>query len=186
MAFCSHCGAYVPDGSAVCGSCGAQMQQDPQAGQQQYQQQQYQQQQYQQQYQQPYYQQPVNRMGVPGGYRCNIQRREAGMAIVLSIITCGIYGLIWFFWLVSDLNTAAPEADDKDPGMVLLLSIVTCGIYGMIWLYNAGAKVDKIHQFNGEAPSNSGLTYLLLAIFGLGIVSYALIQSELNKVAMDA
>ena len=38
---------------------------------------------------------------------------------------------------------------------------------------------------NGEAPSNSGLIYLLCAIFGLGIVAYALIQSELNKVAMD-
>jgi hypothetical protein len=154
------------------------MQQNPQANQQQYYQQQ-------QQYQQQYYQQPVNRMGGPGGYRCNIQRREAGMAIVLSIITCGIYGLIWFFWLVSDLNTAAPEPDDKDPGMVLLLSIITCGIYSWIWLYRSGQKVDKIRQMNGEVPSNSGTTYLLLSIFGLGIVVYYMIQTELNKVAMN-
>ena len=186
MAFCSNCGAYVPDGSAVCGSCGTPMQQNPQANQQQYyQQQQYQQQQYQQQYQQPYYQQPMNRMGGAGGYRVNIQRREAGMAILLSIITCGIYAIIWFFWIVSDLNTADPGPNDKDPATVLLLSIVTCGIYGIIWLFNAGQKVDNIRQKNGEAPSGSGTTYLLLSLFGLGIVVYYMIQTELNKVAAN-
>ena len=41
-----------------------------------------------------------------------------------------------------------------------------------------------IHQYNGEAPdTSSSVLYLLLGIFGLSIVSYALIQSELNKVA---
>ena len=36
---------------------------------------------------------------------------------------------------------------------------------------------------NGEAPQDSSLLYLLLAIFGLSIVDYCLIQFELNKVA---
>ena len=179
MAFCPSCGAYVPDGTTVCGSCGAAIQQQPQQPQNQ---------QYPPQYpnqNQPYYpQQPNGRMG--GGYRANIRKREVVMAIILSIVTCGIYGLIWFFGLVSDLNTAVPEPNDKDPGMVLLLSIVTCGIYSWIWLYNSGEKVDKLRQMNGEMPSNSSTTYLILAILGLGIVDYYLIQSELNKVAMDA
>ena len=74
----------------------------------------------------------------------------------------------------------------RDLAMTIILSIVTCGIYSWIWLYKTGDKVDRIRQMNGELPSNSGLIYLLCAIFGLSIVSYALIQTELNKVAMDA
>ena len=73
----------------------------------------------------------------------------------------------------------------KSPVTVILLSIVTCGIYGIIWLFNAGQKVDNIRQKNGEAPSGSGTTYLLLSLFGLGIVVYYMIQTELNKVAAN-
>ena len=127
--------------------------------------------------------QPFNRMG---GYRANIRKREIALPIILIFLTCGIYGLVWFFHLVSDLNTAGPEPDDKTPGTVLLLSIVTCGIYGLIWVYGAGSKVDRLRQFNGESSSSCSMLYLLLSLFGLGIVTYCLIQSELNKVAMDA
>ena len=127
-----------------------------------------------------------NQQNVVGGYRANIKKRDIAITIILSIVTCGIYGLVWFFYLVNDLNIAAQTPSDKTPGMVLLLSIVTCGIYGLIWIYNAGNKVDRIRQFNGEAPSNSAVLYLVLCIFGLGIVAYCLIQSELNRVAMDA
>ena len=184
MPFCQNCGAQLNEGASFCNNCGARVGAGPAQPEQPPFQAQYQQQQYQQQYYQPQYQQPVTRMG--GGYRCNIRKREAGMAILLSIVTCGIYGLIWFFNLVADLNTADPGPNDKDPGVVLLLSIITCGIYSWIWLYNAGQKVDNIRQRNGEAPSGSSTTYLLLSIFGLGIVVYYLIQTELNKVAMDA
>ncbi len=174
MAFCSKCGANVPEGNTFCPNCGAQMN----GPEPQYQDPQYQ---YQDpQYQQPQYQQPYR---APGGYRANIQKRNPVTCILLSIVTCGIYGLIWFFNIVNDLNTAAQTPEDKTAVTIILLSIVTCGIYGIIWLYNAGQKVDKIRQFNGEAPSNSGMTYLLLSIFGLGVVVYYLIQQELNKVA---
>ena len=73
--------------------------------------------------------------------------------------------------------------EKRNIGTCVILSIVTCGIYGYIWLYRAGEKVDKIREMNGEAPQSSSLLYLLLCIFGLSIVVYCLIQSELNKVA---
>lgn len=180
--FCQKCGAQLQDNTPVCPYCGAQIppvyQQNPQPN--------YQQPGYQQPgYQQPGYQQPGYQptRGPMGGYRANIKKRDIAVCIILSIVTCGIYGLVWFFYLVSDLNVAAQTPSDKTPGTVLLLSIVTCGIYGIIWVYQAGEKVDRIRQMNGEAPSNSSLIYLLLSIFGLGIVAYCLIQTELNKVA---
>lgn len=37
-------------------------------------------------------------------------------------------------------------------------------------------------NFQGSAP-NGGILYLILAIVGLGIISYALMQNELNQLA---
>ena len=51
------------------------------------------------------------------------------------------------------------------------------------WAFKCGEKVDKIRQQNGEAGGSNGVLYLILCLFGLGIVTYALVQSELNKVA---
>lgn len=161
MAFCNNCGANVPEGTKFCNNCGA----------------------------------PIgsaystNRTTgnttayAYGGYRANIQKRDIAVAVILSIVTCGIYGLVWFIRIVDDLNTAAQTPEDTSAGMIILLTLVTCGIYGYIWLYKAGDKVDKIRTMNGEAAQNSSLVYLLLCIFGLSIVTYCLIQTELNKVA---
>lgn len=154
MAFCKNCGAELSPDSAFCPKCGASATDTP------------------------------ARAGAPaGGYKVNIQERKIVTCVILSIVTCGIYALVWFFNIVNDLNTAAPSPDDKTPGTVLLLTIVTCGIYGFIWAYKAGEKVDRIRTQNGEAPSSSATTYLILSIFGLSIVTYCLIQTELNKVA---
>ena len=66
-------------------------------------------------------------------------------------------------------------------GMVVLLSIVTCGIYQMIWMYKQGETIDRVKQSIGRYSSNTAIIYLVLSIFGLNIVSMALLQDELNK-----
>ena len=58
-----------------------------------------------------------------------IQERNIVTCIILSIITCGIYGIYWEICLVNDLNVAADTPNDTSGGMVFLLSIITCGIY---------------------------------------------------------
>lgn len=137
-------------------------------------------------YQQNGYQQNPYQPNGPqyGNYRVPIKNRNIALCIVLSIITCGIYGIYWLVCLVDDLNVASGSTDDTSGGMVFLLSLVTCGIYGIYWMYKAGEKVAYIKQRNtGEVDSSSSVLYLILGIIGFGIVVYALIQSELNKVA---
>lgn len=85
---------------------------------------------------------------------------------------------------MNDLNTASGRTQDTSGGVVFLLSLVTCSIYGLYWLYTAGNKVNIVKQRNGMvADGNNGLIYLLLALFSAGIISYCLIQNELNNVA---
>ena len=108
------------------------------------------------------------------------------MAIILSLVTCGIYMLYWLYQIVTDLNMASGETEDTSGGMVLLLDIVTCGIYGIYWFYKAGTKVNKLRRMNGTLQdSTSGILYMLLSLFGLDIVALALIQDELNRVAAE-
>ena len=110
-----------------------------------------------------------------------IVNKSIGLYIVLTIITCGIFGLFWLYTIAEDMNYLAQDGDMTSGGMVVLLSFVTCGIYGWYWLFKQGERVDKMKMANGEPTSSSGIIYLVLAIFGLSIVSYALIQSEINK-----
>ena len=73
---------------------------------------------------------------------------------------------------------------DTSGGMVFLLSIITCGIYMLYWMYKAGEKVQAAQAKRGlPYDSNSGILYLILSLFGFSIVSYCLIQNELNKMA---
>lgn len=46
-----------------------------------------------------------------------------------------------------------------------------------------GEKVDIIKNKNGVPSSNSGILYVLLQVFGLGIIAYALMQDTANKYA---
>lgn len=201
---CPRCGNFCDDSARVCPSCGAdftngqrqqpnyqqQNYQQPNYQQQNYQQPNYQQPNYQQQnycqqpnYQQPGYQYPPN-AGMGGNYRAPVKKRSVAVCILLTIITCGIYGIYWFICMVNDLNVASERIGDASGGTVFLLSLITCGIYGMYWLYKAGEKVSYIKMRNTGVPSSSnGILYLILGLVGLPIVSYCLIQSELNEVA---
>lgn len=183
--FCQFCGTAISNNEATVSVNGGSVNysNNKQAPNQQYQGQPNYQQAPNQQYQgQPNYQQPPYQ-GNNG--KAPIARRDIAIAIILSFVTCGIYGIYWFVNLVNDLNTASDSAGDTSGGIVFLLSLVTCGIYGIYWFYNAGKKVDYISKkYNGTASDNS-IVYLLLAIFGFGIVNYALIQNELNKVAAN-
>lgn len=82
----------------------------------------------------------------------------------------------WIYKLTGDPNATSG-------GMVILLSIITCNIYMWYWLYKQGDAIDQVKASRGLPSGNSGILYLILAIFGLGIVSYALMQNELNQLA---
>lgn len=112
-----------------------------------------------------------------------IERRNIAVCIVLTLVTCGIYGIYWIVCLTNDVNTVSGDVNGTSGGMVVLLTIVTCGIYGIYWAYKQGEKLDFTKNNRGIPSSNSGILYLILQIFGFGIIAYALMQNELNKLA---
>ena len=112
-----------------------------------------------------------------------MKQRSVGIAILLTIITCGIYGIYWLIMLNDETNyVSGHQQDGTSGGVVFLLTLVTCGIYGYYWCYKQGEKLNEAKMQRGiMVDSSASVIYLVLAIFGLSIISYALMQSELNK-----
>lgn len=115
-----------------------------------------------------------------GGY-IMVQKRDIAMTIILSVITCGIYGIYWFVMLNDEINTVTGDSEAPTGGVAFLLTLVTCGIYGYYWMYKMGEKLDRHYISQGMPNGSRGILYLILSFFGLGIISYALMQDSLNK-----
>ena len=152
--FCSNCGKEIAENSAFCPSCGT----------------------------------PIGGTN-PNQNNSNntsinapvLEYRDIAIAIILSIVTCGIYGIFWIISLTNDANKVADRPTDTSGGMVILLTLITCGIYGIYWNYKMGQKIYEAGQRYNKSISDNSVLYLVLSLFGLQIVNYALMQSYLNK-----
>lgn len=111
-----------------------------------------------------------------------IKEKNIAVCVILSIITCGIYGLVWFIGLSDDAGRVS-EDTSLSGGKALLLTIVTCGIYAIYWNYKMGKAISVAGTKRNVAVSDNSVLYVILSIFGLGIVNYCLMQGDLNKFA---
>lgn len=108
-------------------------------------------------------------------------KRNIVVCVILSIVTCGIYGIYWMIMLNNELNRLSGHPKDTGGGMVLLLTIVTCGIYALFWYYKMGRQCDELRAKRGQASDNSGVIFLLVGLLGFGIINYCIMQDNINK-----
>lgn len=156
MNFCPKCGKQLQEGQTVCDNCGSQTQAQVNV-----------------------VNNIINHNTNNGG---SIKKREIVTSVILSFITCGIYSIIWSIFINDDVNAASGEQGTSGV-MVVLLTIVTCGIYGIYWAYTMGKRMQIAGEKHGASISDNSILYLVLQLFGLGIVNYCLIQNDLNRFA---
>lgn len=112
-----------------------------------------------------------------------VQNRSIALYLILSIITCGIFAIYWMVVVVDDLKTVTEEPQEMSGGLVFLLALVTCNIYGIYWMYKAGSRTENLRARLGRPKGDRPVIYLLLSLFGLNLVNFALIQNDLNNFA---
>lgn len=187
--FCTNCGASVPDGSATCPSCGKSLsvgakvndaaqnvvngaesvfnqaesdltneinsigntfnQNNNQYGYNN--------------------QQGGYNQGPAGGYGTPLQTDRSLVAyILLTLITCGIYGYYFIYKMAQDVNVACEGDGESTAGLAafIVLSIVTCGIYSWIWYYKLGNRLNANAPRYGMQFQENGTTVLMWLIFG--------------------
>ncbi len=88
--------------------------------------------------------------------------------ILLTFITCGIYGYYFIYKMAHDVNVACDGDGESTSGLVafILLSMVTCGIYAWFWYYKLGNRLAANGPRYGLTIQENGTTVLLWLIFG--------------------
>ena len=109
-----------------------------------------------------------------------IPERNIALCLIYTIITCGIYGVYWFICITDEVNAVSKE-DGTSGGMSFLFTILTCGIYGFYWAYRVGQKLGAAGKLYNKAINDNAILYLILHIFGLGLINYCLMQQDLNR-----
>ena len=101
-----------------------------------------------------------------------VNQRSLATYIILSIITCGIYSIYFWYQFAEDVNkTCAGDGQETTNYIIaLLLSIITCGIYMYYWYYKLGNRLQtNAPRYNMNFQEN-GTTVLLWMVLGAFIV----------------
>ena len=125
-----------------------------------------------------------------------IQKQSLLAYILLSIITCYIYPIIWIYMMTTELNkiaenAGAPQNMIDNPVTELLLCIFTCGIYTYIWLYKQGNKMKMIGNEKDIPIAEEGSAYVLFMLLGsvtcgiFALYAYHLFIKNFNMLADD-
>jgi len=185
MPFCTKCGNTLPEGSVFCAICGTAIgahnnQPNVQTNNQPNVQTNSTQPIFQNNiYQQTFYQQP-NNMNNQGqqtqaariqGYPVKTNRSLL-LYIVLTIFTCGIYGLVFIYSLAKDVNQMCKEDGENIGGLIvyIVLSFLTCGIYSYYWMYKVQNRLCHAGTRYGVMVKERGSTVVCWAILGSFII----------------
>jgi len=155
--FCPNCGNQVNEG-AFCPVCGAALAQQQAAPQQQA--------------------QPA-----PAAYgfpKELLEVKNIAVCIILSIVTCGIYALIWYYNMMKKVRLVY-EGNADVTGEFLLFILVP--FYSWYWIYTRSKRLAEGANRIGVPLEDQSTLNIILVILGLGIVAVALIQDQLNKIA---
>lgn len=109
-----------------------------------------------------------------------IKERNIVTCILLTLITCGIYGIYWFIMLAKESVSVKDPADSGILEIVLMLFIPFLGVF------LCEKKLAEGCVAKGIAHTDNSVLYLILGLLGLGIVSVCMIQNDLNKLATPA
>lgn len=104
-----------------------------------------------------------------------IKNRNIVVAILLSIVTCGIYGLFWIYSLVTDAQKVIGESD--------ILVLILCFFLPFVGYYMLEKKFAAACAEKGIEHTDNSILYLILGLVGLGIVDMCMVQNDLNKLA---
>lgn len=107
-----------------------------------------------------------------------IKNRNIGTSILLSFVTCGIYAIVWSFQLAKEVVNFANEKDDGMLESILMIFFMPVGIFLTEKKFAEGCKnIGCDHE-------DKSVIYLILSIFGLGLVALAMMQADANKHAV--
>lgn len=106
--------------------------------------------------------------------------RSPGTVILLSIVTCGIYGIYWLYSVAGEINSVLGyQATNPSYSIIGLI----CFVFNYLLIYQIDKAMMEIDQRQRIQPNSKFLMWVLLTIFigvGFFLMQYE-VQSRLNS-----
>ena len=99
-----------------------------------------------------------------------MQHRDPIMVFFLSLITFGIYTLVWYVKTKNEMNA---KGTNIPTAWLIIIPLIN---YFWLWKFCEGVGVVT------KKEMGAGVAFLL--VFFLGVIGMAIIQDKLNKVAV--
>jgi len=112
----------------------------------------------------------------PGGWGPKGEPRSWVVVFLLTLITCGIYGLFWQYRVFEDNKRYSGEGVGGAVGLVIALLI------GIVNWFLLPAEIGKIQERRGQEQRLSGLTgfWNLIPLVGF-LIWLAKVQGAMNE-----
>lgn len=141
-----------------------------------------------------------------------ISKRNLLGAVLFGIITCGLFFLAWFVWIVNDTKkltndrwlSTKPIIIFYVSGIIFIflwpilllispiiallifISLVVESIYCIFLNYRIGVDLNKAGEMYGKSIQNKSILYLILSIFGLPLfINCCIMQQDLNQFGVN-
>ena len=101
--------------------------------------------------------------------------------ILFSIITFGIYIYIWIYKTTKFFDYRLNRQGSFSPGLEVVLCLFV-PFYFIYWIYKQTKAAEEAHHLAGNHSNDDlAIINILLCVFGLGLIAYALLQDQINK-----
>lgn len=105
-----------------------------------------------------------------------VQSRNVITSILISLVTCGLYGYYWAYKMGTEAVTVK---DENDSGLLEAILMIFLPFVGF---YMVEKKLAEGCAAKGIDHKDNAILYLILGLV-FPIANYFMLQTELNKIA---
>jgi lipopolysaccharide export system protein LptC len=111
-----------------------------------------------------------------------LKTREPLIVILLSIVTCGIYGIVWMFMMNNEIKQLSPNRNNDVDTIWLVLGILCGFIYYYVW-YKWDKQLADITAYKNIRYNSNFVLWIILSVFvGIGFfVMLFQVQDTMNE-----
>ena len=111
------------------------------------------------------------------GEKIGFARRNVGSCIILTIMTGGIFGIIWLVKICKDLGRL--HGDENPVGSEVLMYLLV-PFYSVYWAYEKGKQMFVDSQKRGGKLTDRKYIYLFMNLMFMQLFTLGFIQTQLN------
>ena len=113
-----------------------------------------------------------------------LKNRNIVTVILLSLVTCGIYGLYWIYTTAQELEDAGRSGSSMSPTVLLIVCLFFPYVGYLLFGMAADQNLNNVRAQRGMPTVDNKVLYMVLG-FVIPIVLVILVQNEINKLTPE-